>query len=200
MAAPTRYVHYSHILQRVHRLLYRARRSRLQEPTAMALATADARGRPTVRTVLLKDADDRGFVFYTNLESRKGRHLARNPRAALCWYWDPLREQVMVEGTVRIVSKAEADAYWATRPRQAQLGAWASRQSRTLDRRATLIARVARYTQRFAGRPIPRPSHWSGFRLIPDRVELWTARPFRLNDRLLYQRMGHRWKVSRLYP
>ncbi len=166
----------------------------------MALATADARGRPAVRTVLLKAADRRGFVFYTNLESRKGRHLARNPHAALCWYWDPLREQVMVEGTVRIVSKVEADAYWATRPRQAQLGAWASRQSRRLDRRATLIARMARYKHRFAGRPIPRPTHWSGFRLIPHRVEFWTARPFRLNDRLLYQRVGKRWEVSQLYP
>lgn len=166
----------------------------------MTLATADRRGRPTIRTVLLKAADRRGFVFYTNLESRKGRQLVKNPHAALCWYWDPLREQVMVEGLVRPVPSAEADAYWSTRPRQAQLSAWASRQSRTLDRRATLLARVAYYTKRFTGRPIPRPSHWSGFRLIPHRVEFWTARPFRLNDRLLYQRVGKRWKVTRLYP
>lgn len=166
----------------------------------MALATADRQGRPSVRTVLLKGLDDRGLVFYTNLKSRKARQLATNPRAAVCLYWDPLMLQVLVEGRIRPVSRAEADAYWATRPRVSQLGAWASDQSAPLARRAILLARYRQVARRFAGRPIPRPAWWSGFRLIPDWIEYWTSRPRRLHHRLLYHRRGPRWVSTLLYP
>ena len=150
--------------------------------------------------VLLKEASERGIVFYTNLGSRKGRQLAMNPQAALCWFADPLNEQVIIEGRVGLVSNREADAYWASRPRQTQLGAWASLQSQPLASRRVLMARVARYARRFAGRPVPRPPQWSGYRVIPDRIEFWKARPFRLNERVVYQRSGRRWTVSLLYP
>ena len=166
----------------------------------MALATADGRARPSVRTVLLKGLDTRGLVFYTNLRSRKGRALAVNPHAALCLYWDPLRRQILVEGRVERVSEREANAYWATRPRASQLAAWASQQSQPLDRRATLLARLAAARRQFAGRPVPRPPHWSGLRLLPDRLEFWTARPSRLHDRLCYTRRGPRWTRTLLYP
>ncbi len=187
-------------LRRLNTVLARARRQRLHEPTAMALATADSRGRPSVRTVLLKGLDARGLVFYTNLRSRKGRTLATNPHAALCLYWDPLRRQILVEGRVERISAREADAYWATRPRASQLAAWASRQSQPLDRRATLLVRLATARRQFAGRPVPRPPHWSGVRVIPDRLEFWTARPNRLHDRLCYTRLGRRWTRTLLYP
>lgn len=186
--------------RRLQSWLARAHRAGVREPTAMALATADSRGRPSVRTVLLKGLDARGLVFYTNLRSRKGRALAANPRAALCLYWDPLRRQLLVEGRVERVSDREADAYWATRPRASQLAAWASQQSQPLDRRATLLTRLAAARWRFAGRPVPRPPHWSGIRLIPDRLEFWTARPNRLHDRLCYTRRGPRWIRTLLYP
>lgn len=166
----------------------------------MALATADSRGRPSVRMVLLKEASERGFVFYTNFQSRKAKQLDANPHAALCFYWEPIGVQVTVEGKAARVSDAEADAYWVTRPRQSQIGAWASLQSRPLEGRRMLLARAARFATKFAGRPIPRPPHWSGLRLVPDRIEFWKRRPFRLHDRQLYLKQGARWIFRRLYP
>jgi pyridoxamine 5'-phosphate oxidase len=194
---------YDEALRRFETLLARARlrrRSRLHEPTAIALATVDAQQRPSVRMVLLKQCDARGAVFYTNTRSRKGRQLETHPHASLCWWWDPLRVQVMMDGRVQPVSEAEADAYWATRDRASQLGAWASLQSEPLPSRGALLTRVALFAAKFAGRPVPRPSHWSGYRLVPERIEFWTARPFRLNERLVYERRRGRWMKTLLYP
>jgi len=166
----------------------------------MTLATADRRGRPTARTVLLKSADGRGFTFFTNMESRKGRQIAENPRAALCFYWDPLWHQVLVEGRLERLSAAEVDAYWASRPRDSQLGAWASLQSRPLASRRTLLERFSRFKRSFAGKVIPRPAYWTGLRLVPDRIEFWRGRPHRLHDRLAYVKSGRRWKRGLLFP
>ena len=192
---------YAEALTRFHELLERAKQSTLREPATMSLATADERGRPSVRAVLLKGMDARGCVFYTNLESRKAQQLAANPRAALGFFWDPLEEQVLIEGEVHQVSNAEADAYWATRDLESQIGAWASLQSRILENRKALEARIADYNAKFAGRPVPRPPHWSGFRLAPERIEFWKARPFRLNERTLYQKKPTgQWTSTLLYP
>jgi len=170
------------------------------DPNAMALATADESGLPDVRMVLLKDADERGFVFYTNLESAKGRQLAANRQAALLFHWKSLRRQVRVRGAVSPVSDAEADAYWATRARPSQLGAWASDQSRPLPDRMALEKRIAEAGLRFGlGRP-PRPPHWSGFRVAPQTVEFWRDRPFRLHERLVFERAGDGWATHRLFP
>jgi pyridoxamine 5'-phosphate oxidase len=175
-------------------------RTVLPEPTAMTLATVDTDGRPSARVVLLKSVGADGFVFYTNLRSRKGRELAGNPHAALCFHWQALEEQVRVEGVASQVPDAEADAYFATRPRISQLGAWASEQSAPLDAYATLEARLRDTEQRFAGVEVPRPPQWSGFRLVPDEIEFWRSRPFRLHERQRYQREGGAWRVVRLYP
>ena len=187
-------------IRRFKKLFARVRKSGLKEPGAMALATADSRGRPSVRMVLLKEANERGFVFYTGFQSRKAKQLASNPRAALCFYWETIGMQVTVEGKVAKVSDEEADAYWATRPRRSQIGAWASLQSAPLPNRRVLLARAPGYAAKFTGRPIPRPPHWSGFRIVPDRIEFWTRRPFRLHDRQLYFKQGARWLLRRLYP
>jgi pyridoxamine 5'-phosphate oxidase len=189
--------------QRFGELLERARQTDLHEPTAMALATASAEGRPAVRMVLLKDFDERGFVFYTNLESRKAADLAANPQAALCFHWQPLEVQVRVEGRVEPVSAAEADVYFATRARGSRIGAWASRQSTQLDAQETLFRRVKECEERFAGGDIPRPDFWSGYRLVPDRIELWFGRPSRLHERELYLRVEGdppRWTRELVYP
>lgn len=172
------------------------------EPTAMTLATCDAAGRPSARTVLLKDFDDRGFVFYTNFNSRKGRQLQANPQAALLFLWKTLRHQVQakIEGAVQAVSAAEADAYFASRPRASQIGAWASLQSETLDSRVTLDQRIADLEREFDGREVVRPPHWSGFRVVPDMIEFWYGVPARLHDRHRYERVDGEWTKRLLYP
>lgn len=191
---------YREALERFRVLHERAQRTDLREPTAVTLATAGADARPSVRTVLLKGFDEHGFVFFTNLRSRKGRQLADNPRAALCFFWQPLFEQVLVEGAVTLVDDAEADAYWATRPREAQIGAWASRQSEPLDTRETLEARVTQYRGKFKNEPVPRPPHWSGFRVVPDRIEFWKSGAYRLHERVCYRLVDGAWTVSLLNP
>ncbi|HTN90958.1 MAG TPA: pyridoxamine 5'-phosphate oxidase [Sorangium sp.] len=170
------------------------------DATAMTLATADASGRPSARMVLLKGIDDRGFVFFTNYGSRKAAELEANPFAALCIHWAKAAEQIRVEGRVERVTEAESDAYFATRPRGSQIGAWASRQSAPLPSRERLIERVREIEARFDGRPVPRPEFWGGYRVVPDRIELWRGQESRLHDRVVYHRAGDGWRVERLYP
>jgi pyridoxamine 5'-phosphate oxidase len=177
-----------------------AARTEPNDPNAMTLATVDADGAPDARIVLLKDVDARGFNFYSNRESAKGQALAAHPRAALLFHWKSLRRQVRVCGAVEPVSAAEADAYFASRARESRIGAWVSDQSRPLDSRAALEAAVARETDRFAGQDVPRPERWTGWRVIPDRVEFWRDRPFRLHDRLRFDRSGADWTRTRLWP
>ena len=169
------------------RLFQRAADEGVPEHTAMTLATVHPDGRPAARTVLLKDVDQRGFVFYTNRRSRKGHDLAATASAALCFHWHPLASQVLVEGDVELVSDAEADAYYASRPRLSRLGAWASQQSQPLRDREELAARVEEYDQRFPGEDIPRPPHWSGYRVIPRFMEFWYAGDGRLHERERYE-------------
>ena len=175
-------------------------RSIIPEPNAMSLATVEGRDRPSVRIVLLKAFDERGFVFYTNYEGRKGRQLLANPKAALCFYWAPIDMQVRIEGTVTKVADKEADAYFATRDRLSQIGAWASRQSEPLETPTALDERVAEYEKKYEGRDVPRPKYWSGFRVLPERIEFWKGKPSRLHERHLYTRDGDRWRIETLYP
>jgi pyridoxamine 5'-phosphate oxidase len=177
-----------------------ARRAEPELPEAVALATADASGSPSLRMVLLKGHGPDGFVFYTNSESRKGRELATNPRAALLFHWKSLRRQVRIEGEVKVVSDETADAYFASRARESQLGAWASLQSRPLATRSEFEARYQSVATEHEGRPVPRPPHWWGYRLVPERIEFWTDRDHRLHERRLFVRAGAEWSEGLLYP
>src|SRR6185369_8927908 len=178
----------------------RARRAGLHEPEAMTLATSGRGGRPSARMVLMRGLDARGLAFFTNSRSRKGRELARLPWAAVVFYWPRLRRQVRVEGRIRRLDPAESDAYFATRPREARLAAWASDQSAPISSRAVLQARFRQASARFRGRDVPRPAHWGGYRLVPDAFEFWAARPHRLHDRIRYTRGTKAWRAVRLAP
>jgi pyridoxamine 5'-phosphate oxidase len=177
-----------------------AQGSEPNDPNAMALSTVDAHGRPSTRMVLLKGHGPEGFVFYTNQQSRKAGDLAANPNAALLFHWKSLRRQVRIEGAVSPVSDEMADAYFGTRARDSQLGAWASEQSRPLDRRETFEGRFDEMKARFEGRDVPRPPHWSGYRVVPDRIEFWQDREFRLHERRLFTLDGGVWRENLLYP
>jgi pyridoxamine 5'-phosphate oxidase len=187
-------------LARLQDAIARAGAASTDDPTAAALATVDADGRPSVRMVLVKRADGRGLAFYTNRGSRKARDLAANPRAALAFHWPALAEQVRVEGTVSPLPDAEADAYFATRPRESQLGAWASRQSEPLPARGALLEAYREAEARFAGREVPRPPFWGGYLLLPERIEFWASEPGRLHRREVHVRDGAGWSFSLLYP
>jgi pyridoxamine 5'-phosphate oxidase len=177
-----------------------AARERGVDTAPATLATADPSGRPSARVVLIRNVDRRGFVFYTNFKSRKARELASNPRAALVHHWPTLEEQIRIEGKVEVVTPAESDAYFAGRPRESQLGAWASAQSSELTSRDALEAGFREVEARFAGQPVARPPFWGGYRVVPDAVEFWYGRPGRLHDRLLFVRAGDGWTTRRLYP
>ncbi len=182
--------------------LAEAGKSEPNDPNALALATVDETGLPNVRMVLLKGFDERGFVFYTNFESAKGREILGSMKAAMCFHWKSLRRQVRVRGPVEIVSDAEADEYYTSRPRGSRIGAWASKQSRPLESRFALEKAVAEYTARYPVGEIPRPPHWSGFRIMPTQIEFWHDRPFRLHDRIVFRRAAPdgAWTKTRLYP
>jgi pyridoxamine 5'-phosphate oxidase len=184
-----------------HAWLEEALTGGLAEPNAMILATVSADGQPSARTVLLRGLDDTGFVFYTNYDSRKGRELAENPRAALVFYWPELQRQVRIEGTVERISPEESDQYWQTRPRDSQLGAWASAQSAVLPNRGVLEERFREVEKQYEGRDVPRPPNWGGYRVRPTVLEFWQGRPGRLHDRLCYRRLPTGgWKIERLAP
>ena len=178
----------------------KAQASEPNDPNAMNLATVDAEGRPSSRMVLLKDFDEHGFVFYTNLESRKGRELAGNSNVALNFHWKSLRRQVRVEGVAEPVSDEEADAYYQSRPRGSRIGAWASVQSRPMEGMFILERRVAEFTAKYGVGEVPRPPHWSGFRVVPNVIEFWADGKFRLHERIVYQRTDGGWTTERLFP
>lgn len=172
----------------------------LKEPDSMVVATATKEGLPSARVALLRKVDEKGFVFFTNLTSRKGKELHSNPHAALCFYWMPLMRQVRVEGTVERCSEKEADEYFLSRPRGSQIGAWASKQSSIMEEEGELPKRIQEIADKFAGEPIPRPFFWSGFRVIPTRIEFWQEGKYRLHTRIVYSKTAQGWNVERLYP
>jgi pyridoxamine 5'-phosphate oxidase len=183
-----------------HRWLDEAVAAGLPEPTAMAVATVDESGAPQVRMLLLKGVDERGFVFFTNLESPKAADLVRNPAVALCFYWNQLKRQVRVNGRVERVTDAEADEYFKTRPRLSQIGAWASEQSRPMSDALELERNCAKVALQFGLGPVPRPPHWSGFRVVPHRIEFWREKPFRRHERIRFDRTGEGWQAGRIFP
>jgi len=187
-------------IEQVRRWLDEARAFGLPMPEAMTLATSDAAGRPSARIVLLHGIEAKGFVFHTNYESRKGRELEANPRAAFVLYWQPLGRQIRIEGSIERVSEEESAHYFRTRPRGGQLGAWASRQSEQIESRDVLEERVRRLEREYEGREVPLPPFWGGYRLRPDRIELWQHGEDRLHDRIVYERSGNSWTHSRLSP
>ena len=188
------------VLDRFEQAMQAATTAGEPEPTAMSLATTDASGKVSVRTMLLKDFDNRGFVFYTNTRSNKGKQLSQCPQAALCMVWKTVFQQVLVEGKVEPVTGKEADEYFASRPRGSQIGAWASLQSEPLDSRETLEQRVADFEQKFANQKVPRPAHWSGYRLVPSMIEFWYGKDSRLHDRFRFTLNDGQWERRRLYP
>ncbi len=191
---------YQEALDRFRKIIADAKQLGGDNPTAMALATVNPEGHPTVRIVLMRGFDEQGLKFYTNFRSQKGQDLAANPHAAVCFHWDPLLSQVRMEGIVEKTSDADSDAYWATRPRESQLAAWASDQSQPLDSRQTLADRAAALEQKYPGGDIPRPEFWGGYRLIPSRIEFWYGQPARLHDRDVYERGPSGWTHQLLYP
>jgi len=187
-------------IARFRELLTHAQQAGVQPHNAAALATTGRDRRPAARMVLLKDVDETGFVFYTNLKSRKARQLAANPRASLCFWWPQLQRQIRVEGRIELVGDREADEYFASRPRGSQIAAWASHQSSKLASRDELIAAVASLTAKYRGQKVPRPPYWSGYRLMADRIEFWKEQPDRLHERELYTRHANGWKIALLAP
>ena len=188
----------SEVISRLETAMQAAQVAREPEPSAMSLATADANGKISVRTMLLKDFDEKGFVFYTNKNSNKGQQLAQNPQAALSIFWKAIYRQVLVEGSVESVTDAEADAYFASRPRGSQIGAWASSQSDVLDSRELLEQRVKEYEARFMDQDVPRPPHWSGYRVLPDMIEFWYGKESRLHDRFRFTLVDGEWQKQQL--
>ena len=187
-------------MARFRAVIERAKMTSLQEPMAVTLATADQHGLPAARVVLLRQLDERGAVFYTNSRSAKASQLAQNPKAALCFHWDELREQIRVVGDTEIVADDQADEYWARRPRDSQIGAWASKQSAVLDSRETFEKQIEEYEKRFEGRDVPRPDFWTGYRVVPRQIEFWVGQPARLHERVVYQRQHGQWDKRLLYP
>ena len=190
----------SEVISRFETAMQAAQVAREPEPSATSLATSDANGKISVRTILLKDFDARGFVFYTNMQSNKGRQLAQNPQAAMSILWKAIFRQVLVEGKVEPVTDEEADTYFASRPRGSQIGAWASAQSEVLDSHEFLEQRVKEYETKFMGGDVPRPPHWSGYRLVPEMVEFWYGKENRLHDRFRFSLIDGEWQKQRLYP
>lgn len=186
-------------LELFHDWLAQAKKSEINDPDAMAIATCTKNGHPSVRMVLLKEANEKGFKFHTNAESQKGNEMDQNPYAALCFHWKSLRKQVRVEGIIEQVSEAEADEYFASRPRTRQIGAWASQQSRPLKSRKHLIERTTELEQKYPD-TVPRPKYWKGYRVKPNKIEFWWDNPDRLHDRFTYTKTGHNWDIQRLYP
>lgn len=191
---------YVEALQKFRHIFAQAQELELTYPNAMTLATADASGRPDARVLLLKEQDERGFVFYTNMRSAKAQALSDNPQATLLFYWEALKQQIRIQGEIETVTDAEADAYWVTRPLESRIGGWASHQSQVLERRLDLENRYSMIEAQYDDGNVPRPPHWSGYRLLPDYFEFWEERPFRLHNRLCYEKQGENWRKFLLNP